>query len=225
MPRIGLVTIGQAPRHDLAVEMFPATPGGPGLEFLHAGALDDLDPAGIDALAPRDGEVPLVTRLRDGREVVVDKQRLVPHLAGAVERVVGAGAGVVVILCTGDFPGLTARVPLVFPDRVVRGTVDALLPGGVLGVLMPHPGQATMMQRKWAAEGRELRCAAASPYTGPSELAACAAELRAAGAQLIVMDCMGYTAAMKEAVVRATGLPTIQANRLVGRIVEEVATA
>jgi len=39
-----------------------------------------------------------------------------------------------------------------------------------------------------------------------------------------VMDCMGYTAEMKQAVATA-GVPTILANRLVGRVVEEIVTA
>jgi len=221
MTRIGLVTIGQAPREDIEAAMFP---GGPPVPCHHAGALDGLDEDAIATLAPRDGEVPLVTRLRDGQEVVVAKESVLPLLARAVERVVATGARVVVVLCTGEFPGLTAPVPLVFPDRVLRATVDALLPDGVLGVLMPHPGQGPMMKRKWAAPGRSLRCAAASPYTGAAELRACAEELHAAGAQLIVMDCMGYTAAMKQAVT-AAGVPTILANRLVGRVVEEIVTA
>lgn len=221
MATIGLVTIGQAPREDIEATMFP---GGPPVPCQHAGALDGLDPNAIAALAPRDGEIPLVTRLRDGQEVVVAKESVLPLLAGAVKRVVADGARVVVVLCTGEFPGLTAPVPLVFPDRVLRGTVDALLPDSILGVLMPHPGQGPLMERKWAAPGRSLRCAAASPYTGAAELGARAEELRSAGAQLIVMDCMGYTAEMKQAVATA-GVPTILANRLVGRVVEEIVTA
>jgi protein AroM len=192
---------------------------------VEAGALDGLDAAGIQALAPRDGELPLVTRLRDGREVLVAEERVVPALQGAVDRAVAAGAGLVVVLCTGEFPALTAPVPLVFPDRLLIGTVNALLPQGVLGVLMPAEGQLAWMRGRWTTARRAFVGRSVSPYTGAAALAGAARELSEAGADLIVLDCMGFDRRMKRVVAEAAVRPVIQANRLVGRIVEELVGA
>ncbi|HET9014671.1 MAG TPA: AroM family protein [Thermomicrobiaceae bacterium] len=220
MTSIGLITIGQAPRGDVVMSMFgqwrPAA-------LTQAGALDQLDDDDIARLAARAGELPLVTRLRDRREVVVSEERIVTHLQGALDRVVAGGAGIVVVLCTGEFPDLTSPVPIIFPDRVLRGVVDAVLPSGTLGVLMPHSGQGPLMARKWTTPARHVVCATSSPYTARAELESRARELARAGAGLIVMDCMGYDRAMKGAVAAASGLPTLLANRMVGRVVEEIA--
>ncbi|HUZ02269.1 MAG TPA: AroM family protein [Thermomicrobiaceae bacterium] len=220
MNRIGLITIGQGPRDDVVASMFDARPPA---GLLQAGALDLLDDDAIGRLGPRPGDDPLVTRLGDGREVEIAEGRIVEHLQGALDRVVDAGAGIVVVLCTGEFPELRSRVPIIFPDRLLRGTVDALLPAGVLGVLMPHRGQGSLMSRKWATATRSIACAVASPYTESSVLAMRARELASRDVDLIVMDCMGYDRRMKSAVAAAVGLPTMLANRLVGRIVEEIA--
>ena len=219
MNRIGLITIGQAPRDDVAPSMFDGQlPAG----LLQAGALDRLDADAIARLAPRECEDPLVTRLRDGREVVISEERILEHLQAALDRVVAEGARLAVVLCTGEFPALRSRVPIVFPDRLLRGTVDALLPAGTLGILMPHSGQQSLITRKWSTAARGIVCAAASPYTEAADLADRARALASRGVDLIVMDCMGYDGAMKTTVATAAGVPTILANRLVGRIVEEI---
>lgn len=220
MSRIGFVTIGQAPRNDVVDSMVDASLSS---HALQTGALDGLDSNAIAALRPQTADHPLVTRLTDGREVVVGKTALLPALQRAIDRAAEQGANPIVVLCTGEFPQLTAPVPLIYPDRLLAGAVNALQPAGRLGVLMPHPDQATMMERKWFIPGRELVLATASPYTGAAELAQRGRVLAQRGAELIVLDCMGYTRAMKETVVQATGIPTILANRLVGRIIEELA--
>ncbi len=67
---ISLVTIGQSPREDVVVSMFgdsvPAS-------VIEAGALDELDFSEIAELYPEPGDQPLVTRRRDGSEVVIGK--------------------------------------------------------------------------------------------------------------------------------------------------------
>lgn len=219
MTTAGLVTIGQSPRNDIVASMFGTDVPS---RLRQAGALDLLDDASIDALVPSEAEHLLVSRLRDGREVVLAKPRVLPHLQRAIDRVVGSGAGLVVVLCTGTFDGLWAPVPIIYPDRLLAGTVNALLPSGTLGVLMPHKGQADMMRRKWSAEGRPVVLGSASPYTHADDLAERARDLVRQGAIMIAMDCMGYTRAMKQVLSESTSVPTILANRLVGRIIEEI---
>lgn len=216
---LGLVTIGQSPRPDVRISMFNERAP---LGLLEAGALDELTFSEITALAPDDGDHPLVTRLRDGEEVVVAKRAIVPLLQAAVDRVEREGATVVCVLCTGAFPALTARGRLVFPDRILEGTVNALLPTGMIGVLMPHPGQQAMMERKWQHAQRRVVTAAVSPYAGSDGFADAARELAAAGAELIVMDCMGFDRAMQERVRAAVDLPVILANGLVGAVLGEL---
>jgi protein AroM len=222
MHKVGLITIGQSPRDDIVKSMFD---GSISLHLIEHGALDNLSSDEIQDLRPEADELPLVSRLRDGREVVIAEERLIPHLQSAVDRAADDGATLVVILCTGEFNQLNSPVPAIYPDRVVSHAVEAVLPDGVLGVILPHEGQMTTMRRKWLSPTRQFIGTAVSPYTAQRELAEQARRLREEQATMIVMDCMGFDRAMKCVVAEASGLPTILANRLVGRIVEELVSA
>ena len=219
MQRVGLVTIGQSPREDIAASMFDRSTG---LQFIEVGALDDLNYAQIELLQPSPNELPLVSRLRDGSEVVIAKERLHPYLQQAVERAARGGATFAVILCTGEFAKLAPPIPAIYPDRVLTHTVEAILPNGTVGVMLPHEGQMSMMERKWTTATRRFIGAAVSPYSGHAELADRARTLRDADADMIVLDCMGFDGDMKQVVAAESGLPVILANRLVGRVIEEL---
>ncbi|MBQ2650084.1 MAG: AroM family protein, partial [Clostridia bacterium] len=68
MTRIGAITVGQAPRVDVTVDVLPIWCDK--AELIEAGALDNLTYEEILALTPEhpDDHI-LVSRLRDGREV------------------------------------------------------------------------------------------------------------------------------------------------------------
>lgn len=219
MNRVALITIGQSPRPDIVASMFGNQPPA---SLIERGALDDLSHDEIGRLAPRNDEHPLVSRLRDGTEVVISKERLMPFMQTAVDQAVSAGATLAVILCTGEFAQLSIPVPAIYPDRILAHVVDAVLPEGVVGVMLPHAGQMEMMRHKWTSSSRTFAGTVVSPYTTSELLAGCARELREQGTNLIVMDCMGFDAAMKRTVAEEAGLPTILANRIVGRVVEEL---
>jgi len=219
MQCVGLITIGQSPREDIVASMFDPSAS---LPFIEHGALDDLNQAQIEQLQPGADELPLVSRLRDGTEVVLAKERLIPHLQRAIDRTARDGATFAVILCTGEFAKIAPSIPAIYPDRVLTHTVEAVLPVGTIGVMLPHEGQMRMMKHKWSTATRQFIGTAVSPYSGRDELAGHAAKLRDAGAAMIVLDCMGFDGAMKRLVAEESGLPTILANRLVGRVVEEL---
>lgn len=215
---LGLVTIGQSPRDDVTASMF----GERAPLFVEAGALDGLDDSTIGLLAPRDDEHVLVTRMVDGREVIVGKERLLPYVQAAVDRVIQRGATVVCILCTGAFPELRAPGLLVFPDRLLTGTFDAMLPSGRLGVLMPHPAQREAMLEKWTTRDRAVVTASVSPYGGASGVADAMQQLTAAGADAVVMDCMGFDRRMLDDARAAVSVPVVLANGLVGAVLREL---
>jgi protein AroM len=219
---LGFATIGQAPRDDILSSMLGET----NPAVLQAGALDQLGNDDISNLRPREGEQVLVSRLADGSQVWLSKARVVPHLQAAVDRLVANGAQVVCVLCTGAFPALHAPVRLVFPDQLVTAVVSVLLPRGVLGVLMPDADQAEMMQAKWSANDRDLALAVASPYRhGPAAFYDAANQLNTGGANLIVMDCMGYTRDMQAWVASGCAVPVVLSNALIGSILLETVGA
>lgn len=117
--RLGVLTIGQAPRTDLTPEIAPLLLG---VSLIEAGVLDGLEYGGILAEgAPKPGEHALTTRLADGRSVVVGEDfvmdRMPQRLAELESR-----CDAVLLACTGPFPDLPHRRPLVVPGSGIITT-------------------------------------------------------------------------------------------------------
>jgi protein AroM len=215
--RVAFVTIGQSPRDDLVPEMLERI--GPGIEPVEVGALDNLGPGAIARLTPRDGDPTLVSRLRDGTEVVISKTWTQRRLAEIMHDLDGRGFDLIVLLCTGHFQGLRSRTLMVEAQRVVDHTVDAVSEDGrTVGVMVPL---ATQMDEFHARSHGQTSVvmAHASPYSdGRFEDAA--REL--AKTDLIVMHCIGYSEAMRRRVAAVSGKPVLLARRLVANAVAEL---
>ncbi|GIX47908.1 MAG: hypothetical protein KatS3mg131_2119 [Candidatus Tectimicrobiota bacterium] len=218
--QIGLLTIGQAPRADVVPEMQAIL--GPQVTVLEAGALDGLTLEEIKALAPGPGDYVLATRLRDGTEVLVAREQIVPRLEQRIQELEARGVRVIGLLCTGSFPRLASRVPLLKPEPLLHALVQSLAGRGAVGVLTPSPAQRLQTQKKWQAMGVEAVVVAASPYGAPAALEQAGEALRAAGVTLVVLDCIGYTAAMKARLKAITGVPVLLAHALLARLLHEL---
>ena len=218
--RLAFVTIGQSPRDDLMPALLAQV--GDGIEPVEHGALDGLDDQAIAAMAPAPGEPRLVTRLSDGREVVIGKTRTQARLQALFDRLDGEGFDALVLLCTGHFPGLHCRTLLVEAQRVVDHLTQALTEGAArVGVMVPHAEQMAELHAV-LPPGIELRTAHASPYAPASpgagdRFAAAGREL--ADCDLIVMHCMGYTPAQRTAVRTASGRPVLLAQHMLASAV------
>jgi protein AroM len=208
--RFTFVTIGQTPRTDLVPEILSRLP--PEVPWREVGALDGMDDTTIRGLAPAPGEPRLVSRLRDGGQVVMRKRWVQDRLGELMAGLDTRRGEVVVLLCTGEFPGL--RGPGVFLDaqHLVDHGVAGLCAGARrIGLLLPLPEQADDFHFRPGPE-QALVSTHASPYEG-DRFSAAGAEL--ADCDLLVMHCMGYTEEQRRAVTVASGRPVLLARRLV----------
>ena len=215
VPRVAFLTIGQAPRDDI-VPVISAELGG-AAEVSEAGALDGLDDAAVATCAPGEGDFVLVTRA-NGREVLVSKRSVTARLQTVIESLED-GVDVFVVLCTGTFPHLRSKRPILEPDRMMKAMVEALWRGGTLGVLLPVEAQREANISAWG--GRPLAIAIASPYGDPQELRRAGVALKAAGATLVAMNCMGYTPAMKADLRAVTGAPALLPATVTAHFIRE----
>jgi protein AroM len=220
MRTIGAITIGQAPRDDVVPEIEKLL--GAGVRVLQAGALDGLSAADIAALAPADDADALVTRLADGSEVIVGKPAILGRLQACLDRLVPATEACVV-LCAGKFPSLHSPRPLLLPERLIAAAVDAVWDGGRLGVIVPIPHQRAAAGARWAHVDPRAAVTVASPYQGTGALIRAADELRRAGVTLTIMNCLGFTSAMKAVVRDVTGAPALLPASLIARFLGELA--
>jgi len=204
---VGIVTIGQSPRPDVVPGIAALLPAG--TTVIERGALDDLGGADLASLTPAPGDGLLVSRLRDGTEVALAESRLLPRVQSAVDHVTGRGAAVVAVLCTGPLPGLSCPRPLLQPGALVRSLVSAAAGRGRIGVVVPAPGQAQLAAAEWSGMAGPVLVQAASPYGPPAALRRAAAALAAWRPDLVVLDCIGFDAPMRQAVAETVGVPVI----------------
>lgn len=216
--RVGTLTIGQSPRVDIIPEFRGVL--GEAAEIIEAGALDDLTAAEVAGLAPAAGEQVLVTRLRDGTSARIGHSRVVPLLQRQLDAL-APRVDAVLLLCTGSFAGLSAPCPILYPDRLILGLVRALAPRH-LGIITPDRAQAEEQEARWRSSVDRLTIVAASPYTEADTLPRLGAELARGGAELIVLDSLGYARAMKAAVRAAAGRPVVLPRTLLARAAAEL---
>ena len=221
MPRtLGIITIGQAPRDDIASLFATHTPIG--TKVILRGALDGLSEAEVNALTPENGDDTLYTRLRGGRDVKISKKAVIAHSPAAFAKLRDDGCDVLVYACTGDFPPLAGDEGVVFPSRVLNGLATRLLPRGRLGILIPLAEQAGKLSAKWARPGLDVVAEALAPSAGASEAGEAARRLAAQKPDLVAMDCMSYTPATKDWVKGPLGVPALLAITATGRVLREM---
>jgi protein AroM len=216
--KVGFVTIGQSPRTDILEDLEPLLDA---LKIIERGALDGFSPNDLEAVAPLPGETPYVSRLYDGSQVLLSPEKTLSLLQKALDSVVGSGAEMVVVLCTGSFPTLQCPVPLLFPDRLLRGFVKGvLLSESTLGVVVPLSEQVATARESWSSMIPHVHTASLSPYL---DFAAGVEECQTLeGCDLIVMDCLGYTIRHKEMLKRLLNIPVVLARTVVARAVQEL---
>ncbi len=209
------LTIGQSPRPDVTPEIL-AFMGGGG-PVTEAGVLDGLDRSAIPG--PEPGEMPLVSRLATGEEVILGEGFVERRMRNLVERT--PEGTVAAILCTGPFRGIPDRPGLVKAGPAFdRALEAACVPGTAVGILIPDRRQEQDALRR-VPEGCRALIGVASPCSG----VAAAGELRERfrHADLIALNCLGYDGALAGALETATGKPVLLARRILAERIAEVA--
>jgi protein AroM len=217
---LGIITVGQAPRDDIAALFANHAPAG--TKVILRGALDGLSDAEVDALKPESGADTLYTRLRGERDVKLSKKAVIERSPAAFARLRDDGCDVLVYACTGDFPPMPGDEGVLFPSRVLSGLAMGLLPRGRLGLLVPLAEQIGKLSSKWARPDLEVVAEALAPSAGAKEAAAAAERLAARKPDLVAMDCMSYTPTTKEWVKPALGVPALLAISATGRVLREM---
>ncbi|MFI5444961.1 AroM family protein [Polaromonas sp. UC242_47] len=220
--RIAFFTIGESPRSDVVPEM--ARHLGQHVQIDEYGALDTLDAAARQALSPRAGAHRFATRLRDGGSIELDKESTEARLAHIMREADTQGYDLLVPLCTGTaIPALQTLV--IEPQQVVDQTMAALAHHcRRIGVMVPLAAQLETFHLAQTLPC-ELRLAHASPYeSNPSRAAEALARAgrELADCDLIVMHCMGYAQAMRDAVADASARPVLLSNRIVAHTLAQL---
>lgn len=214
---VGVLTIGQSPRTDVTPSLQNILGD---VAIKESGALDRLSEENLHQVVPDEKTTTMyISRLRNGKSVKINKEKLLPLLQEELTEL-EEEVDVTIMLCTGDFPDLKSKKPILFPDKVLIHTVQAVLYKGTLGLIIPLEEQRNSLTEKWQGFEGEIRVSVANPYEN-SNIKKAAKYLEKQGVDLIVLDCMGYNESHKQEVREVFDGPVILPRTLVARIAAE----
>lgn len=218
-PVVAAITIGQSPRADIMDEVRPLL--GSGVRIVEAGVLDGLADDEIAAMSPAGDDHTLVTRLQDGREVLVGRGPVLERVQACIDRV-ERDAELIMMLCTGSFPTFHTGRLILYPEHLLFQTVRAVARDTHIAVLTPSARQVDDQVRRWRAVAPAVTVRPFSPYTTGDDLGAACRAFVDAGVGIVVLDCLGYTMALKRQVREWAGRPVLLARTVLARAAAEL---
>ncbi len=220
--KIGAITVGQSPRVDVMVDLYPLFEKY--VEVLEIGALDGLTYEEILTFSPDDEDYVLVSRLNDGRSVTFGEKHILPRIQHGINQLEKEGAELILFFCTGEFPvKFESRVPLIFPNQILGALVPLLTGKNHITVLVPSELQIEQAKSRWEELVGQVDVMAASPYEGMKEIRLIKDRVGDTLGDLVVLDCIGYTQEMKHFLSEATGKSIILPRTLAARVIMEIA--
>ena len=220
MKKIGLLTIGQSPRDDVLPGLLEIL--GEGYEITEAGALDDLTLEDINKVEFQHDDYILFSRMRDGTEVKFTKRFVLPLLQDKILMLEKQGVKLIVIMCTGKFPKFKSDGLVVTPQEILKGVVEGTLKEGRLGVVFPAAEQVSEADESLNMKGVEVYADHMSPYDQEIEVYPLARRLKEKNLDLIFLNCFGFNSHVKRVISEETGVPVIQSNALIARVLKEL---
>lgn len=220
--KIGAITVGQAPRVDVTCDIMDIFDGK--AELLQRGGLDGLTKEQIAEFKPEEGDYVLVSRLNDGTSMTFAERYILPRLQEAIHELEAEGVRLIMFFCTGEFPEEIAseKVPLIYPVQILHKIVPLLTKKSSIITVTPSPLQVEQNTKKWKSYVKDVVTIAASPYGEWDALVAAARQAKNMDGDLIVLDCIGFTAEMKEMFAKESGKMVVLPRTLLARVVSEL---
>lgn len=221
-PTLAILTIGVVP----VKEILPLlTEHIPEQQITHLSLLGEMDPDEVRAeYGAEPGEVAIPTRLRDDSLGMVSRDKIERDLQSVIEVMDNQGYDVILLMSTADVRGLTARNSiLIEPQRIIPPLVASIVDGHQVGVIVPVPEMMAPQKRKWQVLENEPYYTLGHPFLSTeSEFIAAAKSLVEKGADVLMLDCLGFHQHHRDLLQKALDVPVLLSNVLVARLAAEL---
>ncbi len=208
--RVAFVTIGQSPRDDVVPEILRSLDGP--IESLEYGILDGVSREGLCQASPGPDDPALLTRLRDGRDVVLSMDWTSQRIREVYRDVAASEIDLVVLMSTILGDSVAPAGATVYCDRVIDRAVAGLIQAGQrVGIVLSLRGQDVQIPRgNGAVDWGPVAIAR------PGEGKALATALKKLDdCDIILLHSVSYSEADGEAAKKISGKPVVLARHLV----------
>lgn len=170
------------------------------------------------------GDERLLTLLNDNQPAEVSRQKVERDLKHIIAMLDRQEYDVILFLSSEMLSGLTARNAILLePQRIIPPLVASIVDGHQVGVIVPVEEVLSMQQQKWLSLENAPYYALANPISGSdSDLLSAGRALLEQGADVLVLDCLGYHQHHRDVLQKALDVPVLLSNVLVSRLAAEL---
>ncbi|UGS41759.1 AroM family protein [Pseudocitrobacter corydidari] len=170
------------------------------------------------------GEETILALLNDNQLAEVSRSKIERDLQAIIEVLDNQQYDVILLMNTFKLQHLVARnAMLIEPQRIIPPLVASIVEGHQVGVIVPIEEILRAQQEKWQVLPSEPYYELANPIHGTDlELVSAGEKLIEQGADVLVLDCLGFHQHHRDLLQKALDVPVLLSNVLVARLAAEL---
>ncbi|EPE58340.1 AroM family protein [Salmonella enterica] len=170
------------------------------------------------------GDDPLLTLLNDNQIAHVSRQKVERDLQSVVEVLDNQGYDVIILMSTAAIKSMAARNFIFLePLRIIPPLVASIVDGHQVGVIVPVAELLAAQEKKWQVFQMPPGYSLANPVHGSEQQLIDAGQaLLDQGADVIMLDCLGFHQRHRDILQQALDVPVLLSNVLIARLASEL---
>ncbi|EAQ0448154.1 AroM family protein [Salmonella enterica] len=170
------------------------------------------------------GDDPLLTLLNDNQIAHVSRQKVERDLQSVVEVLDNQGYDVIILMSTAAIKSMAARNSILLePLRIIPPLVASIVDGHQVGVIVPVAELLAAQKKKWQVLQMPPVYSLANPVHGSEQQLIDAGQaLLDQGADVIMLDCLGFHQRHRDILQQALDVPVLLSNVLIARLASEL---
>lgn len=170
------------------------------------------------------GDDPLLTLLNDNQIAHVSRQKVERDLQSVVEVLDNQGYDVIILMSTAAIKSMAARNSILLePLRIIPPLVASIVDGHQVGVIVPVAELLAAQEKKWQVLQMSPVYSLANPVHGSEQQLIDAGQaLLDQGADVIMLDCLGFHQRHRDILQQALDVPVLLSNVLIARLASEL---
>ncbi|HEB1081324.1 TPA: AroM family protein [Escherichia albertii] len=174
--------------------------------------------------APQAGEETILTLLNDNQLVQVSRRKIERDLQSVVEVLDNQGYDVILLMSTAAIRGMTVRNTIFLePLRILPPLVSSIVEGHQVGVIVPVEELLEAQAQKWQILQKPPLFSLGDPvHDSEQKIIEAGKELLANGADVIMLDCLGFNQRHRDLLQKQLDVPVLLSNVLIARLAAEL---
>nr|WP_235192646.1 AroM family protein [Pantoea sp. IMH] len=219
---LATLTLGSDARRDvrpLLLEQLPED------QLYSVALLDGLNEAEIrGAFGAEADEKVVITRTPEGKDMLLSLARVEEAFQEKIVALEAQGFETILLLGGARFSHLKAdRATLLEPYRLLPSLVNAITGEHQVGIVIAREENLSEQRSKWRNLVQKPHFAIASPWkSSDDDLVDAALTLQEKGADVLVLDCLGYHQRHRDFLQKLLGIPVLLSNMLLAKLAAEL---